>query len=94
MICEPVDVFPIAATADLPYAMDATDWLEGASIASVAWAVSNALLAVHTPTNTATVASVWVQGQDAGEGTTFVTATITADDGKVGVFAWRFDVCG
>lgn len=98
MICSPLDLFRFASTADLPFDMDWSDWLEGATIVSAVWSVDpiGALLVeLHTQSiiNVLTGVQTWVRGLDAGSGTAYVSVTVTASDGRVDVQTWQFDVC-
>ncbi len=95
MTCAPVDVFTFAATADLPYELALQDWLEGATITTAVWSVQGGLVETHDPAliEGNLTAFVWVRGLNDGSGVAYVTATVTASDGKVGVFTLQFEVC-
>lgn len=98
MICAPLDLFPFPSTGDDVYDMDWSEWLAGATIVSAVWsvdAVGALLVTLHTQSleNALTTARTWVRGLNAGGGTAYVSAKITASDGRVWAETWQFAVC-
>jgi hypothetical protein len=97
MACQPIDVFDYAHQADQPFDMIWVEWLEGAIITGVTWEVDQptpAVIEIHDESveDDATTARVWVRGTGV-DGQAFVTAVITASDGRTEAKTWQFNVC-
>ncbi len=96
--CDPIDVFAFPNTADKPFEMDWTQWLEGATLtaATVTLTGESGVVDTHdldVTVNGATLVRVWVRGLAAGTGQVFLTIAITASDLRADAQTWRFDVC-
>lgn len=83
----PLAVFNHANTADLPYDMDWTDWLDGAVLTAATWSVGGeaaGLVTLHDDSieNLDTLTRVWVRGGGVSCGDLYLTVVVTASDGR------------
>ena len=80
----PLVTYPFDPDAFLPFEVNWGPWLEGATLTTVTWTPSNALVTVESDslTEANTVARAWIRGAG-NEGECDVVLRATASDGRI-----------